>query len=104
MSGVWAAYSPDGRHAAAGGDDGHVAIIDTETGQLVREPVHAHGDFVPWVAFSDDGSRLASGAGDGTVVLWDAATGNVAGRITPDRVEVDRPDVPAERQHHDRPV
>ena len=83
--GLWygqvAAYSPDGRHVAAGGYDGDVALIDTETGRLVREPVRAHGSEVTWVAFSGDGSQLVTGGGDGTVVLWDAATGTVTGRV-----------------------
>ena len=81
-NGVWAAYAPDGRHVAAGGFDGDVAIIDTESGRLVREPVRAHGGMVPWVSFSDDGTRAVSGGLDGTVVVWDPATGGVTGRVT----------------------
>ncbi len=59
-----------------------MAIIDTETGQLVRAPVRAHGGAVHWVAFSDDGSRVVSGADDAAVVLWDSHTGGVTGCIT----------------------
>ena len=81
-NGIWAAYSPDGRHVAAGGFDGDVAIVETETGQLVREPIRAHGDIVPWLAFSADGSQVVSGGFDGTVVVWDAETGGVVGRVT----------------------
>lgn len=81
-NGNWAAYSPDGRHVAAAGLEGQVAIIDTETGRLVRDPVRAHGAWVHWVAFSDDGSRLVSGGTDGTVVMWDPETGRIAGRVT----------------------
>lgn len=81
-NGIWAAYSPDGRYAAAGGYDGDVAIIDTETGQIIRDPIRTHGGAVFWVAFSDVGSQLVSGGLDGTVVLWDAATGTVTGRVT----------------------
>ena len=103
----WATCSPDGRHVAATGYDGDVDIIDTETGQLVREPIEAHGDNAVWAVFSDDGARVVSGAGDGTVILWDAATGNITGRVAGPTVVGARrylPHVPAERRHHDRPV
>jgi len=79
-NGIWAAYSPDGGRVAAGGFGGEVAIIDTATGELLREPVRAHTSSVYWLTFSPDGSQLVSST-DGAVVLWDAATGNVAGRI-----------------------
>ena len=80
-NGTWAAYSPDGRHVAAGGWDGDVAIIDTSTGQLVRDPVRAHGGLVTFASFSPDGSRLVSGADDGSTVLWDVETGAITGRV-----------------------
>jgi DNA-binding SARP family transcriptional activator/WD40 repeat protein/energy-coupling factor transporter ATP-binding protein EcfA2 len=80
-SGIWAAYSPDGRHVAAGGYDGHVSIIDTESGQLVREPQRGHTAGVFWLAFSPDGSRLVAGSNDSTVTVWDAATGDLISRI-----------------------
>ncbi len=103
--GIWAAYSPDGRHVAAGGLDGDVAIIDTRTGQLVREAgPGARGDGVYWVAFSDDGARLVSGAIDGTVVLWDADDRRHDRSGHPSRGCSRLADVPAERRHHDRPV
>ncbi len=80
-NGTWAAYSPDGRHVAAGGWDGDVAIIDTSTGQLVRDPVRAHDGLVTFASFSPDGSRLVSGADDGSTVLWDVETGAITGRV-----------------------
>ena len=80
-NGTWAAYSPDGRHVAAGGFDGDIAIIDTSTGRLVRAPVRAHNGLVPFASFSPDGSQLVSGAEDGSTVLWDVETGTVSGRV-----------------------
>ena len=107
----WATWSPDGRHVAATGFDGGVDIIDTETGQLVREPIEAHGDNAVWAVFSDDGARVVSGAVDGSVILWDAATGNITGRVAgPTGISLSwasgatSPTVPAQRRHHDRAV
>lgn len=80
-NGSWATYSPDGRHVAAGGWDGDVAVIDTSTGRLVREPVRAHDGLVAFAAFSPDGSRLVSGADDGSTVVWDVETGTPTGRV-----------------------
>ncbi|UUZ57962.1 WD40 repeat domain-containing protein [Nocardioides sp. B-3] len=78
----WAVYSPTGRHVAATGFDGDVAIIDTETGQLVRQPGIAHGDYASWAAFSEDGSQLVSSGPDGTVILWEVSTGRITRRIS----------------------
>ena len=81
-NGIWAAYSPDGRHVAAGGHGGEVAIIETATRRLVREPIRAHTEIVPWVSFSPDGSQLVSGGFDGTVVVWDVETASIVGRVS----------------------
>lgn len=80
-NGAWAAYSPDGKHVAASGQGGEVAIIETATGKLVRKPVQAHSELTPWVSFSPDGSQAVSAAMDGTVVIWDVPTGQIAGRV-----------------------
>ena len=69
---VWqVAWSPDGRHLAAGLDDGKVAILETATYQTVfiyREP-QGQVDAVAW---SPDGTRIASGGADGFVKVWQA--------------------------------
>ena len=65
------AWSPDGRHLAAGLDDGKVAILETATYQTVfiyREP-QGQVDAVAW---SPDGTRIASGGADGFVKVWQA--------------------------------
>jgi WD40 repeat protein/DNA-binding SARP family transcriptional activator len=81
-NGIWAAYSPDGRHAAATGWNGEVEIIDLRTGEPVHAPVRAHGSGAFWAAFSPDGSRLVTAAFDGSVALWDSRTGAQVARIT----------------------
>ncbi len=79
--GIWAAYSPDGRHVAAGGYDGHVSIINTATGELVRQPLRGHTAGIYWLAFSPDGTRLVAGSNDSTVTVWDVTTGRLTSRI-----------------------
>ena len=76
------AFASDGRHAAVGGNSGHVVIIDAASGEPVHEPVRAHAAGVGWLAFSPDGARLVTGAYDGSVVLWDVETGGVTARAS----------------------
>jgi WD40 repeat protein len=74
------AWSPDGRAIAFAVDD-TAAMLDAETGELIRTFVHTVGNpFFAWVgrvAFTPDGSRLVTAAGDGTVRVWNVATGEV---------------------------
>jgi WD40 repeat protein len=91
------AFSPDGRRLALGGDEGHVELVDFETGRFVRTikaytgTPHPEGDTEPhWltgligsVAFCPDGRPiLASGcftpsSEDTAVKLWDVKTGEL---------------------------
>lgn len=84
------AWSPDGRHLAAAGDDRIVFVWDTETWELYRSLV-GHEGSVQSLAWSHAGDRLASGSGRDKVVpngpgenktfIWDVATATVLQRL-----------------------
>ena len=68
-----AAFSPDGKILASGGNNGMLELWDVTThGKLTT--LEAHTGWVRSVAYSPDGAILASSGGDGTIKLWDAAT------------------------------
>lgn len=62
--------------------DGHLAIWNTASGQLLRPPLNLHepGDSL---AFSPDGRTLAAGLDDGPVWLLDLGTGRVIHHLRP---------------------
>jgi hypothetical protein len=70
------AFSPDGRHIAAGGPKHELMIWDAATGMEVRALSGARNELMD-VAFSADGQWIAGGCRDGARV-WDTATGNEA--------------------------
>jgi WD40 repeat protein len=76
-----AVFSPDGSLILAGSGDrkeGGARLWDTETGQLIAEPLTGQGPV--WaVAFSPDGGRFATSLGDGIVRVWQTATVEPAG-------------------------
>jgi RNA polymerase sigma factor (sigma-70 family) len=95
LSAIYAvAFSPDGKHLAAGDGSGKVVLWDIESGKAVRsidsrfdpEETAQSRPAVRALAFSPDAKTLASG-GDGAVKLWDLATGrerlNLADRKSP---------------------
>ena len=79
---VWAvAFSPDGRTALTGGQDGKAKRWNAATGAPLGAPLD-HAYPVWSVAYSPDGRRILTGSGDdnrhaGEARLWDAATGAV---------------------------
>jgi WD40 repeat protein len=69
-----AAFSPDGKHLAAGLNDGTIALR-VVAALRVRGECEGHRGRVGAVAFSPDGSTLASGGEDGIIRLWEVAIG-----------------------------
>jgi WD40 repeat protein len=69
-----AAFSPDGRRLATGGNDGCIVLWGVGKG-LEKELSHHGQSRVKCVAFAPDGTTVASAHDDFTVVVWDITTG-----------------------------
>lgn len=67
------AFSPRGDILAAGDGDGEIILRNTNSWQLIGEPLRVHDFNVHSLVFSNDGSLLVSGGGDGKVVVWSVA-------------------------------
>jgi WD40 repeat protein/tRNA A-37 threonylcarbamoyl transferase component Bud32 len=74
------AFSPDGKRALSGGDDGTLRLWDVETGAPLRV-FEGHESGVKRVAFSPDGRQAVSGSWDATVRLWDVESGKELHRL-----------------------
>lgn len=75
------AFSPDGQHILAGGDDKMMRLWEVATGKLLLS-VQAHADGVATVAFSPDGKTLLTGAQqsvhkESMLKLWSRANGSL---------------------------
>lgn len=83
------AFSPDGRHLAAGDDTGATVLWDGRVQRrlgVLTPPdttVHDYGRLVTALAFSPDGTMLAAGSGDGSLQLWDLASREPIGSPLP---------------------
>ena len=64
-----AAFSPDGKYVASGGDDKAVRLLNV-TGRAAPRVLGRHDERVLSVAFSPDGRRVATGGDDGKIRLW----------------------------------
>jgi len=73
-------FDPSGAAIAFGSIGGSVGILDTVSGELIRELTdssHNIGD----VAYSPSGHWLAAGSDDNNVYLWDTANVELSGRF-----------------------
>jgi WD40 repeat protein len=73
------AFSPDGRQALTGHDDGSVYLWDLETGQEVRRLEAGPGP-INVLAFAPDGRRILTGHYDGAR-LWHLQNGRLLRRL-----------------------
>ena len=69
-----AAFNPDGKTVAIGGENGTIYLHALDTGEL-EMALTGHKEYVENLAFSPDGKTVVSGSGDGTIRLWDIHTG-----------------------------
>jgi WD40 repeat protein/serine/threonine protein kinase len=71
-----AAFAPDGKLFAIGGDDGTVRLYDTGAAQKERAEIKAHKGAVLSLAFvPGPGSHLVSAGENGIVTLWNLQNG-----------------------------
>lgn len=68
-------FSPDGKLAAAGGNQGILSMWDVQTGSLLPGlQSNYHGD-LHGIAFSPDGKWLAAGGSDEVATIWNIKSG-----------------------------
>lgn len=73
-------FSPGGKLLATGADLA-IALVDPQTGKVVRK-LEGHERSPTAAAFSPDGQRLASVAWDGTLRIWNVDTGALVEILT----------------------
>jgi WD repeat-containing protein 61 len=69
------AYSPDGKLIAAGGQEGHVYVINRETKKILHT-FTGHSQPVRALVFSVDSSLLICGCDDKRISVYDVQSGN----------------------------
>jgi WD40 repeat protein len=72
------AFSPDGRLALTGSQDGTARLWEVASSKPLGPPLE-HKSEVTCVAFSPDGRLALTGSQDGTARLWEVASGKPLG-------------------------
>ncbi|KAG8717546.1 hypothetical protein FRC09_014097 [Ceratobasidium sp. 395] len=76
------AFSHDGLHVILGYVDGTVCIWDTQTHEMVGEPLRCHsGGRIVSVACSPDGDHIAAGSSDNNIYVWNRRTGQIVASL-----------------------
>jgi WD40 repeat protein/TolB-like protein len=81
---VTVASSPDGRLVALGGTDGHVRVLDAESGREVQR-IRAGSGAVVGLGFQPSGSRFFAALEDRRIVLIDLISADVVGERRTDK-------------------
>ncbi len=84
---TWGGFSPDGRTALTGSEDGTARLWEVATGRAVGVPLRHPGQVVT-AAFSPDGRVVLTGCKDYKARLWDAATGSLLGPPLPHQADI----------------
>jgi WD40 repeat protein len=79
--GMPGAFSPDGRHFAAGTVNGVVKVWDVAAGVAIMQLSPLRDATIRFVDYSPDGTRIVTANYWGETQLWDAATGRPASAI-----------------------
>ena len=69
-----AAFSPNGKVLASGGEDHTIRLWDPTTGKLLRL-LQGHRDQISGLVFLPGGKTLVSSSWDRTIRLWDVESG-----------------------------
>ncbi|HEY7331196.1 MAG TPA: sigma-70 family RNA polymerase sigma factor [Gemmataceae bacterium] len=73
--------SPDGRFALAGMDNGLLAYIDLETGEVLWSKMTQQGSTILWIQFTADGKHAFFTGYDGNARMWEVAQGTEKARF-----------------------
>lgn len=75
--------NPDGLTLTVGCCDGTLRVIDSITGELIREMIAGgHSDEITSLSYDIDGAKLLSASKDNSIIVWDAIGGTRLGICT----------------------